>query len=309
MDIQVIVLQIIQLFLVIALGYLLLKIKILDVDFNQRLTTLLLSVTTPALIVSSVLSTTIEKDLSEIIFVFIVAIVIFMVLPILGLIIVKIMKVPLHQQGLYIFMTMFSNIGFMGFPVMKSIFGNEAVFLTAIFNMLFNLLVFTVGILFMNYRSAEKISINLRQLFSPGVVSSLVALLIYLTGFQMPDIISSTITMIGDITTPIAMMLIGSTLATIPLKEVFNELKVYPYTILKQIIIPIIAYPILNFFIKDALILGVSLIMISMPVGNIAVLFATEYHKDVALAAKTVFMTTLLSIITIPLIVALFLTS
>lgn len=309
MDIQVIVLQMIQLFLVIALGYLLLKIKILDVDFNQRLTTLLLSVTTPALIVSSVLSTTIEKDLSEIIFVFIVAIVIFMVLPILGLIIVKIMKVPLHQQGLYIFMTMFSNIDFMGFPVMKSIFGNEAVFLTAIFNMLFNLLVFTVGILFMNYRSAEKISINLRQLFSPGVVSSLVALLIYLTGFQMPDIISSTITMIGDITTPIAMMLIGSTLATIPLKEVFNELKVYPYTILKQIIIPIIAYPILNFFIKDALILGVSLIMISMPVGNIAVLFATEYHKDVALAAKTVFMTTLLSIITIPLIVALFLTS
>ncbi len=309
MDIQVIVLQMIQLFLVIALGYLLLKIKILDVDFNQRLTTLLLSVTTPALIVSSVLSTTIEKDLSEIIFVFIVAIVIFMVLPILGLIIVKIMKVPLHQQGLYIFMTMFSNIGFMGFPVMKSIFGNEAVFLTAIFNMLFNLLVFTVGILFMNYRSAEKISINLRQLFSPGVVSSLVALLIYLTGFQMPDIISSTITMIGDITTPIAMMLIGSTLATIPLKEVFNELRVYPYTILKQIIIPIIAYPILNFFIKDALILGVSLIMISMPVGNIAVLFATEYHKDVALAAKTVFMTTLLSIITIPLIVALFLTS
>ena len=309
MDIQVIVLQMIQLFLVIALGYLLLKIKVLDVDFNQRLTTLLLSVTTPALIVSSVLSTTIEKDLSEIIFVFIVAIVIFMVLPILGLIIVKIMKVPLHQQGLYIFMTMFSNIGFMGFPVMKSIFGNEAVFLTAIFNMLFNLLVFTVGILFMNYRSAEKISINLRQLFSPGVVSSLVALLIYLTGFQMPDIISSTITMIGDITTPIAMMLIGSTLATIPLKEVFNELRVYPYTILKQIIIPIIAYPILNFFIKDALILGVSLIMISMPVGNIAVLFATEYHKDVALAAKTVFMTTLLSIITIPLIVALFLTS
>lgn len=309
MDIQVIVLQMIQLFLVIALGYLLLKIKIFDVDFNQRLTTLLLSVTTPALIVSSVLSITIEKDLSEIIFVFIVAIVIFMVLPILGLIIVKIMKVPLHQQGLYIFMTMFSNIGFMGFPVMKSIFGNEAVFLTAIFNMLFNLLVFTVGILFMNYRSAEKISINLRQLFSPGVVSSLVALLIYLTGFQMPDIISSTITMIGDITTPIAMMLIGSTLATIPLKEVFNELRVYPYTILKQIIIPIIAYPILNFFIKDALILGVSLIMISMPVGNIAVLFATEYHKDVALAAKTVFMTTLLSIITIPLIVALFLTS
>ena len=307
MDLQVIILQMIQLFLVIALGYGLLKIKILDVEFNKRLTSLLLSVTTPALIVSSVLSTTLEKDISKIAFVFIVGVIIFIVLPILGFIIVKIIKVPTHQQGLYIFMTMFSNIGFMGFPVMKSIFGNEAVFLTAIFNMLFNLLVFTVGIVFMNYHSTEKIKMNARQLLSPGVISSLIALLIYLTEIQVPDVIASTITMVGDITTPIAMMLIGSTLATIPLKEVFNEIRVYPFTILKQIIIPIIAYPVLSFFIQDPLILGVSLIMIAMPVGNIAVLFATEYQKEVALAAKTVFMTTLLSIITIPVIVALFL--
>ena len=307
MDLQVIILQMIQLFLVIALGYGLLKIKILDVEFNKRLTSLLLSVTTPALIVSSVLSTTLEKDISKIAFVFIVGVIIFIVLPILGFIIVKIIKVPTHQQGLYIFMTMFSNIGFMGFPVMKSIFGNEAVFLTAIFNMLFNLLVFTVGIVFMNYKKKKKIKMNARQLLSPGVISSLIALLIYLTEIQVPDVIASTITMVGDITTPIAMMLIGSTLATIPLKEVFNEIRVYPFTILKQIIIPIIAYPVLSFFIQDPLILGVSLIMIAMPVGNIAVLFATEYQKDVALAAKTVFMTTLLSIITIPVIVALFL--
>jgi len=306
-DIKVIVLQMIQLFLVIALGYLLLKIKILDVDFNKRLTTLLLSVTTPALIVSSVLSTNIEKQISEIVFVFIVGIVIFLVLPILGFLIVKVMRVPLQQQGLYIFMTMFSNIGFMGFPVMKSIFGNQAVFLTAIFNMIFNLLVFTAGILFMNYHSVQKIKINLKQLLSPGVIASLVALFIYFTGLQVPDVLSSTITMIGDITTPIAMLLIGSTLATIQVKEVFTEVRIYPYTILKQIVIPVIAYPILNAFIRDPLILGVSLIMLAMPVGNIAVLFATEYQKDVALAAKAVFMTTLLSIVTIPVIVALFL--
>ena len=106
-----------------------------------------------------------------------------------------------------------------------------------------------------------------------------------------------------DLLTPRDRKKVGSKNA----KEVFNEIRVYPFTILKQIIIPIIAYPVLSFFIQDPLILGVSLIMIAMPVGNIAVLFATEYQKDVALAAKTVFMTTLLSIITIPVIVALFL--
>ena len=217
------------------------------------------------------------------------------------------MRIPLPQQGLYIFMTVFSNIGFMGFPVMKAIFGNDAVFYTAIFNMLFNLLVFSVGTGIMGYGTGKKMKFNPKDLLSPGVVASLVALVIYMGKIQFPDVISSTVTMIGDITTPIAMLIIGSTLANIPLKEVFSELRIYPYTVIKQVIIPVLAYPILRLFIQDPLILGVTLIMISMPVANSAVLFATEYDGDVSLAAKAVFMTTLLSIVTIPFIVALFL--
>lgn len=307
MDIQVILMQMIQLFLVIALGYFLFKIKIFDESLNKKLTTFLLSVTTPAMIVSSVLSTTVSQGLDDIIFVFIVGFAIYLIMPILGYVIVKIMKVPLPQQGLYIFMTVFSNIGFMGFPVMKAIFGNEAVFFTAIFNMIFNLFVFSAGVMIMNYGTGQNVKLDPKNLLSPGVIASLVALLIYFTKLSVPDIVSTTVTMIGDITTPMAMLLIGSTLATIPLKEVFSELRIYPYTIIKQIIVPIIAYPILNLFIGDPLILGVTLIMISMPVANSAVLFATEYEGDVSLAAKTVFMTTLLSVVTIPLIVALFL--
>ncbi|WP_050637604.1 AEC family transporter [Candidatus Stoquefichus sp. SB1] len=307
MDIQVILMQMIQLFLVIALGYFLFKVKILDVDLNKKLTTLLLTVTTPAMIVSSVLSTTVTQSFNDILFVFLIGFAIYLIMPILGFIIVKVMKIPLPQQGLYIFMTVFSNIGFMGFPVMKAIFGNEAVFFTAIFNMIFNLFVFTAGIVIMNYGTGQNVKLDPKNLLSPGVIASLVALLIYFTGIHFPDVISSTVTMVGDITTPMAMLLIGSTLANIPLKEVFTELKIYPYTIIKQIIVPVIAYPILKLIIGDPLILGITLIMISMPVANSAVLFATEYDGDVSLAAKTVFMTTLLSVVTIPLIVALFL--
>lgn len=307
MDIQVILMQMVQLFLMIGLGYFLFKVKILDVELNKRLTTLLLAVTTPALIISSVLSTTEYLPFTDILFVFLVGILVYIVLPILGWILVKIMRIPLPQQGLYIFMTVFSNIGFMGFPVMKAIFGNDAVFYTALFNMLFNLLVFSVGTGIMGYGTGRKMNFNAKDLLSPGVIASLVALVIYMAKIQFPNVISSTITMIGDITTPIAMLIIGSTLANIPLKEVFSELRIYPYTFIKQVIIPALAYPVLRLFIQDPLILGVTLIMISMPVANSAVLFATEYDGDVSLAAKAVFMTTLLSIVTIPLIVSLFL--
>ena len=307
MDIQVILMQMIQLFLVIALGYFLFKMKLFDVDLNKKLTSILLTVTTPAMIVSSVLSTTVTQGLSDIFFVFILGFAIYFIMPILGFFIVKVLRIPLPQQGLYIFMTVFSNIGFMGFPVMKAIFGYEAVFFTAIFNMIFNLFVFAVGVVIMNYGTGHKVKLNPKNLLSPGVIASLVALFIYFTGIKLPDVLSSTITMIGDITTPMAMLLIGSTLATIPIKEVFTEFKIYPYTMIKQIIVPVIAYPLLKLVVGDPLILGIALIMISMPVANSAVLFATEYDGDISLAAKTVFMTTLLSVVTIPLIVALFL--
>lgn len=307
MDIQVILMQMIQLFLVMALGYFLFKIHLFDVELNKKMTTFLLNVTTPAMIVSSVLSTTEYQSLNNIIFVFLIGVVTYIALPIVGFILVKIMRIPRHQQGLYIFMTVFSNIGFMGFPVMKSIFGNDAVFYTAIFNMIFNLFVYTIGPMMMKQGRHQKLEINLKSILSPGVIASFIALFLYFTKLRVPSVIASTITMIGDITTPIAMLIIGATLANMPIKKVFNELRIYPYTFMKQVVIPVVAYPILSFFIKDALILGITLIMISMPVGNSAVLFATEYDGDVSLAAKTVFMTTLLSIGTIPLIVALFL--
>lgn len=307
MNIYVILMQMIQLFLVMALGYFLFKIDMIDLHMNKKLTSLLLSVTTPALIVSSVFSCEKTQSLNDILFVFAIGIIIYLVMPLVGLLLVKVMRILLPQQGLYIFMTVFSNIGFMGFPVMKAIFGDVAVFYTAIFNMLFNLFVFTVGIVIMNYGTGQKVKVEPKNLLSPGVIASFVALFVYFTQFKFPDVIASTITMVGDITTPIAMLLIGATLANIPFKEVFSELRVYPYTIIKQVVIPILFYPILRFFIQDPLVLGVTLIMISMPVGNTAVLFATEYGGDTTLAAKNVFMTTLLSIITIPLVVALFL--
>lgn len=307
MDVQVILMQMIQLFLVMALGYILYTIKLLDKEMNKRLTSLILSVTTPAMIIGSVLNTTVSQSLNNVLFVFIVGLATYIILPIIGFIIVKMMRIPKQQQGLYIFMTVFSNIGFMGFPVMKAIFGNSAVFYTAIFNMIFNLFVFTVGNMMMSYGTGRKTHMNMKNVLSPGVIASLIALLIYFTKLQVPDIIASTVNMIGDITTPIAMMIIGSTLATIPIKEVFTEIRIYPYTFIKQVIVPIAIYPLLKLVIADPLILGVTLIMLAMPVGNSAVLFATEYGGDVSVAAKNIFMTTLFSILTIPLIVALFL--
>jgi len=307
MDVTIVLFQMIQLFLVMSLGYLLNKIHILDEDFNKKLTKLLLNVTMPALILSSVFNAEATQNMNSVFTCFILGLIIYTILPFIGFVIAKVIRAPKSQQGLYIFMTTFSNIGFMGIPVMRAIYGEQALFYTAIYNMMFNLFLYTIGASLMTYGTGAKNKINLKQFLTPGMIASVIALIVYIAGIKIHSIIGNTCAMVGDITSPIAMLIIGSTLAKIPLKEVFTELRVYPYTIIKQIIIPAISYYLLKMVISDPLVLGVTLIIIAMPVANTAVLYATEYKADEALAAKNVFITTLLSIITIPLIVALFL--
>ncbi|MBK1811630.1 AEC family transporter [Clostridium sp. YIM B02505] len=308
MDINVVINQMLQLFIILGLGYFLNKIKIFDDTLNQKLNKLLLNVTTPALVLASVSSIKQNTNTKEALFVFLVAIIIFTLLPLLSYMLVRIIRIPRHQRGIYMFMTVFSNIGFMGFPVMKAIFGNEAVFYTSIFNMIFNIWVFTLGIVLINYGTNNVVKLSFKNLLSPGIISSLLAIVIYFLKVPVHPVLKSTFDMVGNITTPVAMMLIGSTLANLNIKEVFTELRIYPYTIIKQILIPFIAFPLLKYFITSPLVLGVALVNLAMPVGNSAVLFANQYDGDVELAAKSVFITTLISVFTIPLIVAILLT-
>lgn len=306
MNIMIVLNQMIQLFFIIALGYALYKNNILDEFVNKKINTLILKVTMPAMILSSVFCAN-HSEIEVLIQVFFIALIVYCLLPILGFLISKVIRIDKSQQGLYIFMTVFSNVGFMGFPVMRAIFGEEAIFYTAVFNMFFNFLVYTLGILLINYGTNHKVSISYRDLFSPGIISCILAIIIFLMQIKIPDVLVNSFKMIGDMTTPLAMMMIGSTLATINIKEIFNDIKIYIYTIIKQIIIPVISFPILNTFIENPLILGITLIILAMPVGNSAVIFSYEYGGDVELAAKGVFITTALSVVTIPLIVSLFL--
>lgn len=211
------------------------------------------------------------------------------------------------SSGLYVFMTVFSNIGFIGYPIMKAIFGNDSVFHTSLFGMVFNIMLFTLGVYLIGIGQQGNNKLNFKNLITPGVICSFLALILYLLHIRAPKIITDFTGMVGDMTTPLAMIIIGVTLGAMNIKDVFNELRVYIYTIIKQLTFPVIAYPAIAFLIKDSYLRGLTLIMLSMPVGSSAVLFTNKYGGDSGLAAKTIFMTTLISVFTIPLVVYMFL--
>ncbi len=305
MHIQVIVNQMIILFLVIIVGYIANKVGILDKSQNQKLSSLILNITCPALILSSVFETK-SGDFKTVIQIFIISIAIYIVLPFMGILFGKILKVPKEDRNLYQFMTIFSNIGFMGYPVIQSIFGTQALFFAAICNMIFNIFCYSYGIYLMS--GCDKLSFDFKKIINPGIIFSLIAVIIYLTKWQMPQIIGETSSLIGATTTPLAMMLIGSSLADIPPKEVINDVRIYLYTIIKQIVMPILFWWVLKFIVFDKVVLGVLVILVAMPVGSITVMFCNQYKGNVDLASKSIFITTLASVFTIPTLVYLLFT-
>ena len=277
MDIQVIVNQMIILFLVMIVGYIANKAGILDQTQNQKMSSLVLNVTSPGLILSSVRTPT-NGSLSSVIQIFLISIAIYMVLPIMGILLSRILKVPKEDRNLYQFMTIFSNIGFMGYPVIQSIFGSEALFFAAICNLVFNLVCYSYGVYLIS--GSGKLSFDFKQLINPGIIFSIIAVIIYLTKYQMPQIIGETSDLIGSITTPLAMMII-------------------------QILMPILFWWVLKFIIQDPVILGVLVILIAMPVGSIAIMFCNQFEGNTTLASKSIFITTLASVFTIPILVYL----
>ena len=307
MDIKVVIGQMIVLFALMGLGFLLYRVNILDLKTNSKLTSLVLSVTTPCMVLNSVLCTKKYSDPQTIFTILGIAVVTYIVTPFIGILINKLLRVPTNQTGLYVFMTVFSNIGFIGYPIMKAIFGNDSVFHTSLFGMVFNIMLFTLGVYLIGIGQQGNNKLNLKNLITPGVICSFLALILYLLHLRAPQIVTDFTSMIGDMTTPLAMIIIGVTLGAMNIREVFNELRVYIYTIIKQLILPVITYPIIVFLIKDNYLRGLTLVMLSMPVGSSAVLFTNKYGGDSELAAKTIFMTTLISVFTIPLIVYMFL--
>lgn len=305
METSIILSQMVQMFLIMFMGYFLRKIGLLDQGFTAKLTTFLLNVAMPCLILHSVIGREGDGNLAEAGRVFAIATGMYLALPVISLLIVKLLRLPKQQQGVYAFMMTFSNVGFMGFPLVSAIYGGEAVFYTAIINILFTVSSYTIGLLLLHTGQEKHARLNPKLMLTPGVVLSVLAVLLYLVDLSFPAEIVQVTASVGNMTTPAAMLCIGSTLATMPPKEVVDDWRVYLFCIVKQILLPLLLLPLLRVAIPSDYLRGITYLLLLTPVANSAVLFATEYGFDEKLATKGVFVSTVLSVVTIPLLAPL----
>ena len=149
-------------------------------------------------------------------------------------------------------------------------------------------------------------SLSAKVLFSPAMIAAFVAALMVAFGVRTPDIIARPVTMVGNITIPAALMVIGSSMARLPLKEIIGSPKVYVASLLRLVVVPLSVYFLFRFCGVSDVINNINTVIIAMPVASYGTMFCLKYGRNPSLMTEMTFVTTLGSILTIPLITLLF---
>ena len=292
------------LFTIVVLGYALCKLGYMGDKFDQKLSSIVIDVTCPALILSSVMGAELP-DRSLILPLLGISFLTYILLLVYGFWVPRFVSKSRDEQGMIGFALMFANVGFIGYPIVSAIFGPKAVFYAALLNIPNTFFIFTAGVMLVKGEHNMK-SLSAKVLFSPAMIAAFVAALMVAFGVRTPDIIARPVTMVGNITIPAALMVIGSSMARLPLKEIIGSPKVYVASLLRLVVVPLSVYFLFRFYGVSDVINNINTVIIAMPVASYGTMFCMKYGRNPSLMTEMTFITTLGSILTIPLITLLF---
>ena len=304
MDMRVILSQMAVLFILLAVGFVGGKVKLLSVETGKLLSKIVINITTPCTILNSVMGGDVNITVGETAVFLLLAFLAYLLYILISIPMVRALGGDKENRGLYSYMAAFGNTAFMGFPVIIAIFGAASAFYVALFNIPFILLTFSVGIILISGKGRK---FDPKVFLNPSIIAALAAALIALTGFRAPMVVAESVRHIGGMTTPGSMLVIGSTLASVSFRDVFSEWRLYPVALVKLIVMPVVAWLVFRQLVGSEVLLGIIVILSGMPAAAMSAMIAIEYGGNGRIASGGVSMTTLLSGATIPLIVYLLL--
>lgn len=291
-----------KLFSMLVLGYYFYKKNYFNSDVNEKLSNMIVRFTAPALIISSV-SNVDAVNKAEVFKIVLIGVVLYLTLPFIAYITIKLLGVDKSKEGIYKMLITFSNVSFMSYPIVQALYGDVAIFYNTLLHMPFNILIFTYGEYLLSKGEGKgKVNIKARDILSPGLLAAVLAAVIYFAKIRLPSFIETTCSFLGGVTTPLSMIILGSVLGGYSIKEVFLEKKLYLISVLKLVILPVFIFFIFNKIFTDPIIIGVATLTMGMPAASMCVMLSIKYEGQVKIASIGVFLTTILSLISIPAI-------
>lgn len=294
----------VTLFIIVLLGYVICKLGYMGDKFDQKLSSIVIDITSPALILSSVMGDR-TPDRTLILPLLGVGFLTYLVLLVFGFGVPRLITRDHDERGMIGFALMFANVGFIGYPIVSSIFGPEAVFYAALLNMPNTFFVFTAGVMLVKGEYSVR-RLNPKVLFSPSMIAAFLAALIVALDVRTPEMLARPVTMVGAITVPAALMVIGSSMARLPLRQIVGSPKVYVVSALRLLVVPVSVYTLFRLCGVNDTINDINTVVIAMPVASFGTMFCMKYGRNPSLMTEVTFVTTVASIATIPLVTLLF---
>lgn len=393
--------QMIVMFLMMAVGYLCYRKQILTEEVSRKVSAIVVNVANPCMILSSALTDQ-QMQGKELVQTLAIVVMMYVFLLVMAQLLPRILCIQKESRGAYAAMTVFANIGFMGFPVLAAMYGNGALLYGAVFQIPFNILIYTYGVAVLtrkpgacakteqdvnaevdvkaeidvkaevdvkteqdvkaeqdvnaevdvkaepdvksevdvkaesNGKTGERqdaqgitAAVNgkseniengseqqgklqgtveiVKKIFNIGVIACIAAMLLYFLQTPVPSFLQAFITNLGNLTAPLSMMIIGASLAQMPLKELFLDKKLLLFSLVKLLLLPAVWMIMVNRVAEQEILRGVCLVMMATPAGSMTAMLAQQYGGDYETASRGVALTTVLSVITMPLLAAVFL--
>lgn len=292
---------VIKIAVMVSLGFILRKLNIISENLQKGLTQLLLTAILPFSIIASSGYERTESLTRGLLIAAAAALIYYAVAITLMSLLSSRLPFGEKKRRIFITMTVFQNTGFVGFPLMQALFGAEGLLLAVVFNMAYNLFMFSYGVQLLSGEPA-----NLKKFFFNAVsISSVIAILIFISPFRIPELIAAPIAEIGSMTVPISMMIIGAGLAPIPLRTILSDWGAYLVSFIRLLALPGTMFIVMLFLPIDPVTKSVIVLMTALPCGSMNVIFSEKYDCEPEFAAKTVVQSMLLMTITLPLLIFL----
>jgi hypothetical protein len=312
MDIGVIFSQMLVLLGMMLIGVLVYKMGWLKEEGAADISKMVVNIFNPILVLDGVLGDTAAISQDKIIGNLKLVIIYSVISAVSAILLAWVLHPPKKHHSLYILMGTFSNLGFMGIPVAKSLYGSEGVVYVSFYLLVYNVFVYTYGMALARRAAREYSGVetnatagmaaSLKRIVNPGVIAALLAFLIFATGIRLPEPVISLCDRIGNATIPLSMLLIGVSIAKADMRSYLKDLRMYAFILLRMLALPIAAALVMRGMGFDEVVLGVFIIELAMPIGSIIGLFAKECGADDEYCMKGTVLSTLASIITIPIV-------
>lgn len=300
------------LFAIVVVGYIAGKLGYMGGTFDKKLSKVVIDITCPALILSSAMTGELP-DRRYILPLLGISVLTYVLLTGVALLLPRFLTKKKDDEGVIGFAMMFGNVGFMGYPIVASIFGHEAVFYAAVLNVVNTFTVFTVGTMLIVGKNLESTveekemsqkKMLRKVLYSTPMLSAYLTMLIVALEIKdIPEFISQPLTMIGNITVPAALLIIGSSMSQLPLRALLGNGTIYTTTLMRLAILPIGIHYLMTLLGFSSFVVGINTVVIAMPVATYGTILCLRHGKDTTLITEVTFITTLLAMISIPLLV------